>query len=356
MYALGSKNTPKVMIVDDVEANRYILKNIITDMGCVPVLAESCEQAVKLLPHCLPKLILLDIAMPGMDGFDFCKLIKNNANTRSIPIIFISAFDDTEDILKGFELGGEDYITKPFIPEVVKSRVGVHLKLYSVNQNLLEANRRLQTSLNEQLRQIEQEKKNVLYALANIAENNASYDAAHMERQQYNCRILAQGMQLSPVYAGRISDGYIEAIEMAAPLCDVGNVAIPEDLLKKKTILSPEEMILMQTHTTVGAKLLQDVSSSGDYNEYMQMSIDIAHYHHENWDGSGYPCGLKGNEIPLAAQIVAVINTFCALTEARTYRDLYGPDEALMIMERDVGVRFAADIFDVCKKIYRQFH
>ena len=246
-------DVPRILIVDDVKANRFVLKNIIADMGFEPVLAENGVQALKLQPVCNPQLILLDISMPEMDGYEFCSIMKNNPATRDIPIIFISAFDEPQDIIKGFNLGGEDYITKPFIPEVVKARVGVHLKLSEANKAMMENNRRLQALISEQLKQIEQEKKNVLYALAHVARENSCYEDGHMERLSYNCKILSQAMQLSPLYEHIISDTYVETIELAAPLCDVGNVAIPMEILMKDEQLDKGEREMMQKHTVLEA-------------------------------------------------------------------------------------------------------
>ena len=354
MMEINGRNIPLILIIDDVDMNRFVLKGIIDEMGYRPVLAENGTQAMKLLERLHPQLIISDIAMPGMDGYELCKIIKSSASTRDIPIIFISAFDEPESIVKGFSLGGEDYITKPFIPEVVKARVGLHLKLSDYNRELLDINRQLQASVNEQLRQIELEKKNVLYTLTRVARENASYDIEHMERLRYNSRTLAEAMQLSAAYDSLISDTYVETIELAAPLCDLGNVAISTDILQKAEALSPEERAVMQKHTTVGARILRDVENMGDYNDFIHMSGDIAHYHHEQWDGSGYPCGLKGEEIPLAAQIVAIAGAYCSLTEKRTYREAFSREEALVEMEKDSGVKFNPDIFNILKKISRQ--
>jgi putative two-component system response regulator len=346
----------RILIVDDVEANRFALRDIITDMGYQPVLTESGEQALRVAEHFPIQLIISDIAMPGMDGYELCKRFKGNANTREIPIIFISAFDDPQDIVRGFSLGGEDYITKPFIPEIVQARVGLHLRLYEANRNLLEINRQLQVSVHEQLRQMEMEKKNVLYALIRIARENACYDEEHMEHTSYNCRILAEAMQLSPKYGHLISDSYVDTIELAAPLCDLGNVAIPTMILQKEQELDEDESRIMQTHTTIGAKILADIQASGDYNAFLEMSQQIANYHHENWDGSGYPEGLSGEEIPLAAQIVAIVSEYCALVEKRTYRGAYSHEDAFDEMKNDVGIKFNPDIFDIMCKISRQLH
>lgn len=352
----ANRDVSRILIVDDVETNRFVLRDIILDMGYQPILTENGVQALKMVERFHPQLIILDIAMPEMGGYEFCGIMKEKADTRDIPIIFISAFDDPADIVKGFSLGGEDYITKPFIPEVVKARVKVHLKLSETSRNLMEMNRLLQVSVNEQLRQMELEKKNFLYALTRVARENACYDEGHMERLCYNCRILAEAMQLSAAYGHVISDSYIDTIELAAPLCDLGNVAIPTDILQKKTPLTPEENAVMQTHTTIGARILKDIKDTRDYNDFIQISIDIANYHHENWDGSGYPSGIKENEIPLSAQIVAVVSAYCALTESRVYRSPFSSEEAFQIMEKDAGKKFNPDIFQILRKISRQLH
>ena len=344
------RNMEKVLIVDDLEVNRLVLAEIIREMGCSPILAESGEAALEAVKENIPQLILSDISMPGMDGYELCRHLKDHGRTRNIPVIFISAFDHPEDVVKGLGLGGADYITKPFVPKIVQARVGVHLSLYRANRELKETNRLLQVSVKEQLKQIEQEKKDVLYALAAIAAQNSCYRREHIERLSRNCSILAQGMQLSPLYEDQISDAYIDPIELAAPLCDIGNIGVPWELLRKNAALSDEERRIVQKHTEIGARLLGDLHVGSDYNDFLSVAVDIAHYHHENWDGSGYPKGLKGNEIPLAAQIVSVVEVYCALTEKKNY----SREEALEIMGREAEVKFNPDVFRICRKISRQ--
>ena len=344
----------RILIIDDVETNRFVLRNIITDMGYQPVLAENGKQGLKIMERIVPDLILLDVAMPEMDGFEFADIIKKDVKTRNIPIIFISAFDAPQDIVKGFEAGGADYVTKPFIQEVVKSRVAVQLKLAEMNKTLADTNRRLQISITEQLRQLEAEKKKVLYALLTIVRKNAVFDESHIERLQENCKILAQAMQLSPRYESIVSDTFVETIELAAPLCDLGMVCVPLDILQKKGKLTDEELAIMQKHTTVGTQILEDIKGDGDYNDFVDMSCDITKYHHERWDGSGYPKGVSGNEIPLPAQVVSLISYYNALTEHRSYRDAYSKEEAIQMLEEESGKAFNPDIFAICKKIARQ--
>lgn len=348
-YGERTSDKEKILIIDDVEENRLILEEIIKSMGCNPVLADSGETALDMIKESLPQLILTDISMPGIDGYELCKRLKNNDRTRGIPIVFISAFDNPEDILEGFRLGGEDYITKPFISEVVQARVGVHLRLYEAKRELMETNRLLQASVNEQLKQMEMEKKNILYAMANVASQNASYEKEHMQRLGRNCKILAQGMQLSPAFENKISDTYIDTIELAAPLCDIGNIGIPVEILRKEN-LTEEETAIICNHAEIGAKLLSDLYVGNDYNDFVSMSIDIARHHHENWDGSGYPGIHKGEDIPLAAQIVSVVDRYCSLTEKKNCTK----EEALEIMAEESGVRFNPDIYKICCKISRQ--
>ncbi|MCM1154102.1 MAG: response regulator [Roseburia sp.] len=342
----------KILIVDDVETNRLVLEEIIKDMGCQPILAQSGEEALTMAKEQLPALVLSDISMPGMDGYELCRTLKKDKNTKNIPIIFISAFDDPMDIVEGFLLGGEDYITKPFIPEVVQARVGVHLSLHEAKSELMEMNRRLQISVSEQLKQMELEKKNILYALANIAIQNSDYEGDYMERLRNNCGILAQGMQLSPMFEDKISDTYVDTIELATPLCDIGNIGVPVELLKKKGGLSAEEEETVREHTNIGARLLSDLYVNSDYNEFISTAIDIARYHHENWDGSGYPEGLAKEKIPLAAQIVSIMERYTNLTE----KGAHSREEALAVMKEESGIRFNPDIYNICCKIARQFN
>ncbi|MCM1136218.1 MAG: response regulator [Clostridium sp.] len=351
-YKEKDRRKATVLIVDDIEINRVLLGEIIRSMGCGFVLAESGEEALSQMKKKLPQLILTDISMPGIDGYELCRILKKNERTRDIPIIFISAYGETDKIVQGFSAGGEDYITKPFIPEEVQARVGSHLRMHEMASKLREMNRRLQVSVNEQLRQMEQEKKNILYALADIAAKNAAYDKKYMERLQKNCRMLAQGMQFSPLFEEKISDTYIETIELAAPLCDIGNIGVSREILLKETELTAEEAAEIQSHTSIGAKLLGDLYGSSDYNDFISISTDIAHYHHENWDGSGYPQGLKGEEIPLAAQIVHVISRFCMLTG----KEGKNREEALAVMRQEAGRSFSPEIFEICCRISRQLY
>ncbi len=356
MWENASKDKVRILIVDDVEENRFVLRDIIADMEHQPILTENGVQALKMVAKYQPQLIISDVAMPEMDGYEFCRRIKDNAETRDIPIVFISAFDDPADIIQGFNLGVEDYITKPFIPEVVKARVGGLLKLVDAKRDLQEINRQLQASVNEQLRQMDIEKKNVLRALVRVTQANVGYDAAYIERVCFNCRTLAEALQLSAEYGAQISDNFIDTIAMAAPLCEIGKVAVPTDILSKRDELTPEEREIRRRHTVIGGQILNDIKDTGDYNDYIQIAADMANYHHERWDGTGYPSGKKGEEIPLAAQIIKMVHAYCALTDAKKTKDPLEREAALAYMEQYAGEKYNPQIFKILKKISRQLH
>ena len=339
-----------VLIVDDVESNRFILEEIIQSMGCRPVLAGGGEEALQLLQTFPPQLVLTDISMPGMDGYELCRILKGNEQTRQIPVIFISAFDNPQAIVEGLSYGGEDYITKPFVAEVIKARVNVHLRLNEARRELIEMNRRLKASVDEQLCQMESERKNILFALAGIAAESLGCKEEYLRRLGRNCRILAQGMQLSPIFGDKISDDFIETVELAVPLCDIGNIGVPKEILQKEKPLTEEVTTAMQAHTKIGEKLLKDLYVNHDYSDFIGISADMIRHHHENWDGSGYPDGLIGQEIPLAAQIVSSMARYTELTGD----EACGREDALAAMEREAGIKINPDIFEICSKISRQ--
>lgn len=352
--SVSTKKKGKILIVDDVAVNRFVLSNIIKSMEYEPVQAENGLIALEIIKNETPELILLDVAMPEMDGYELTAILKEDVNTRDIPIIFISAYDDVDDVVKGFELGGQDYVVKPFVPEVVKARVGVHLQFNSMRKDLQETNRRLQASLSNQLKQIEEEKKGVLHALANLARKNSMYGEDYIERLQYNCRIIAQALQIAEVYPDDINDEFVETLEVAAPLMDIGNVAVAKVILQKNTELTPEDRGYIRNHTIIGNKLLTDLTLNKEYSGVMEMAAEIAASHHENWDGSGYPAGLKGDEIPLSAQIVSVASVFCALTSDRGYRTAFPREKAIEIMELIHENMFNPQIYKVCEMIINQ--
>lgn len=358
----GKNKEVKILVVDDVEVNLIILEEIIKNMGFEAMTATSVKDAFAMMQEeqTFPHIILSDISMPEIDGYEFCSMLKKDPYTRDIPVIFISAMDSTEDLNQGFELGAVDYITKPFDRIEVERRITTHLKIYTLQKDLEENNRRLSNVVARQMEKLRLEQKNIMEALArlveskeNMAEENQG--SAHYHNISYNSRILAQGMQLSPVFEEQITDNFIETIESSAGLHDIGKILIPDYILLKNAKLTEEERKIMSTHAEVGAQTLMDIYDGVERNEFINMAIDIAYYHHENWDGTGYPKGLKGHEIPLAARIVKVIDVFDALVGVRAYKRAFTLEQSLEMMQKESGTSFDPDIMKVFMKIYRNF-
>ena len=323
------KEKIKILIVDDVEVNLIILEEIIKNMGYCAVTALSVADAIELLKDTedLPRVILSDISMPDIDGFSFCTMLKKNPYTRDIPVIFISAMDQAADRSQGFELGAVDYINKPFDRTEVELRINTHLKIYMLQKELEENNRRLSRIVTRHMEKMHKEQKNIMIALARLVElkeemaSDEKQNNTHYSNVPYNSKILTQGMQFSPRFEE----------------------------------LSPEEKEIVYTHTTLGAKVLSDIYENVEHNDFIDMAIDIAHYHHENWDGTGYPCGLKGTEIPLSARIVKVVDVYDAMVNERPYKNGIPIDETLKWIEDGAGKYFDPDIIQVFMKIHRNF-
>jgi putative two-component system response regulator len=347
-------NTPNILIVDDVDANLVILAEMIRSAGYIARPVTNTRQAFSAIDVLTPNLILLDISMPEIDGFEFCARIKKNASTRDIPIIFISALNSTQDKIKGFQLGAVDYIAKPFEVEEVTLRINTHLKYYRMQQELEIYNRKLYKIINDQIRKIYEEQKIIPYALAKLTALRDKAEGDHLERVGKNSRLLAMCMQLCPQYENDITNIYIETIELAAPLHDIGMIAICDQIRLKPYNLNEEEEKILKTHCEIGANTLKEIYAYNENNELIRMAINIAWFHHENWDGSGYPKGLKGTEIPLSARIVSIINEYDNNMSERSYRPASSQEESIKMIMDNAGKKYDPDIASIFYKIQNQ--
>lgn len=346
-----------ILVVDDVEVNLIILEEIIKNMGYEALLAQSVKEALQIIEdrEQLPKVILSDISMPETDGFTFCSMLKNDPYTKDIPVIFISAMDTASDLSKGFELGAVDYIPKPFEKTEVEMRISTHLKIYNMQRDLEENNKQLNLVVARQMEKLRIEQKNIMTALARLVESRENVSGSHYKNILYNSRILAEGMQLSPMFEDDVTDDFIDTIESSAGLHDIGKLMIPDRILLKNASLDEEERRIMCAHAELGAKTLNDIYEGVEKNDFVEMAIDIAWYHHECWDGSGYPKGLKGKEIPLSARIVKVVDVFDAMISERRYKKPIPLDQTLAYMQEKSGTDFDPDIIRVFMRIYRNF-
>lgn len=354
-YQAGRNETVNVLIVDDITSNLVILTEMIKSAGYVARPVTSAKQAMAAIEISLPQIILLDISMPDMDGYEFCELLKKDARTRDIPIIFISAMNEKKDKVKGLELGAVDFISKPFELDEVVLRVNNHLKIYRMQQELEVYNKQLHKMVSNQIKKITEEEKNFIYAMAKLSETKEDPTGSHLKNVGKNCKLLAMSLQLSPKFEDEISNGFVENIEIAASLHDIGKISVSDSILLKPGPLTKEEMEKVKGHSAVGARTLTELYNMNEHNEVLRMAIDIAHFHHEKWNGEGYPDGLVGEEIPLAARIMAIADVYDALTGERCYKSAYSHEKSVEIINEESGKSFDPNVIEVFNKVGNKF-
>jgi putative two-component system response regulator len=346
-----------ILIVDDVLPNLIVLTEMIREAGYIARPVSSVKQAMQAIAVSEPQLILLDISMPDIDGFEWCGILKKNPQTRDIPIIFISALNSTEDKIRGFKLGAVDFISKPFEVEEVTLRINTHLKIHQMQQELEVYNKKLQKLVSEQVNKIVTEQKNLIYAMARISEAKDSIHTNHIENVARNSRLIALCLQLMEQYVEEVDNAFVETIELAAPLHDIGKIAIPDGIVKNSNNLSLEDNKILQSHAELGAKTLSEAYLHKEDNKFIKMAMDIVYYHHEKWDGTGYPKHLKGQEIPLSARIVSVVDAYDSEMEICSWETAEVElchDRVMKYMNEEAGKSFDPELIKLLNKIQRQ--
>lgn len=351
----SDKTDATIMIVDDTPANLKLLDSTLRERGYRVSAFPRGDLALRAAAESPPDLILLDINMPEMDGFEVCERLKFDGALKEVPVIFISALTETMDKVKAFGLGGVDYVTKPFQFEEVCARVETHLELRRTRLELQKHVNHLDSLVKEQVQEISDSQMSTIFALAKLAESRDDDTGKHIERTQTFCRVLAMKLAENPRYAGEIDDVYVENIFCAAPLHDIGKVGIPDSVLLKPGKLTPVEFDLMKSHSLIGARTLCAVREQYPRNAFLEMGIAIARSHHEKWDGSGYPDGLKGEDIPLSARIMAVADVYDALRSKRVYKDAFSHEKARDILMEGSGQHFDPASIEAFKNVEVEF-
>ncbi|MDX5373058.1 MAG: response regulator [Pseudomonadaceae bacterium] len=300
-------NRPKLLLVDDEPTNLQVLRQILQDDYRL-LFAKDGDKALELAAREAPALILLDVMMPGMTGHEVCARLKTDPATAAIPVIFVTALVDVEDEAKGFEVGAVDYITKPVSPAIVRARVRTHLSLVRVDE-------------------LRQTRLQIVQRLGLASEYKDNETGLHVIRMSHYTHILAR--------AAGYSEQDADDLLNAAPMHDVGKIGIPDAILQKNGKLDEAEWQVMRQHAQIGAEIIGEHPSG-----LLRMARSIALTHHEKWDGSGYPNGLKGEEIPLEGRIVAIADVFDALTSVRPYKPAWPLEEALEFLRRESGRHF----------------
>ena len=323
------------MVVDDNPEMLAFLEEVLAQGGGEVRTFTSGAAALELAEASAPDLILLDVKMPDMDGFQVCERLKQHPRLKEIPVIFMSSIDATDVKLRAFQAGCVDYIAKPFHFEEIRARVGVHLNLRSLQQML-----EFQRLMERKVRELSEAQQATIFAIAKLAEQRDEDTGAHLERVQEYCRLLAEQLGKDSPYAAQITPEFVECIHHASPLHDIGKVAIPDSILLKPYKLNPAEFEVMKSHTVIGGENMQLVYNRYSGNAFIGMGIEIALYHHERWDGTGYPDGLAGRNIPLSARIMSLADFYDALRSDRCYRKGLSHDEVRVMIQEGSGTHF----------------
>jgi putative two-component system response regulator len=305
---------PLILAVDDEASNLQLLRHILQDHYRL-LFAKDAARAIELARQEQPNLILLDVMMPGMTGYEACRALKADARTAAIPVIFATALSDPNDEVIGFEAGAVDYITKPLSPPIVRARVRTHLSLVRVDE-------------------LKETRLQIVQRLGLAAEYKDNETGLHVIRMSHYARLLAR--------AAGMGEADADDLLHAAPMHDVGKIGIPDRILQKPGALDADEWKIMQSHATIGADII-GVHAHG----MLALARNIALTHHEKWNGSGYPRGLTGLEIPLEGRIVAIADVFDALTSARPYKAAWPVEEAVQYLRQQRGQHFDAQLVDL---------
>ena len=336
-----------ILIVDDSPENLTVLSELLQPLYLVRA-ATSGQKALRIagtVPR--PDLILLDVMMPGMDGYQVFERLRADPVTCDIPVIFVTSMDSTEAEMQGLEAGAVDYITKPIVPPIVLARVHTQLELKQARDWLSDQNCYLEAEVAKRMAENELIQEVSIRALAHLAETRDPETGNHILRTQGYVQQLALGLRAHPRFASTLNDRYIRLLTRSAPLHDIGKVGIPDAILQKPGSLTPEEWEIMKTHARLGSEAIELAErDAAEPVEFLSLAKEIARLHHEKWDGTGYPDGLAGEAIPVSARIMALADVFDALISPRVYKKPMPYEEARDIITAGRGRHFDPDMVD----------
>ncbi len=345
-----------ILVVDDTPDNLSLMSGLLKDIYKVRV-ANSGEKALKFVEgDPKPDLILLDIMMPGLSGYDVMAQLKANPATRNIPVIFLTALSAMEDEKKGLEMGAADYVTKPISPPIVLARIKTQLENKAVADFLRDQAAYLESEVAKRTREISAIQDVTILAMASLAETRDSDTGNHIRRTQHYVKVLAEKLKTHPRFGYFLSDKTIDMLFKSAPLHDIGKVGIPDRILLKPGRFTPEEFEIMKTHTALGRDAIEHAEKQlGLQVEFLTLAKEIAYCHQEKWDGTGYPEGLSGDDIPISARLMAVADVYDALISRRVYKEGMPHEKAVAIIAEGKGLHFDPDVADAFAEVADEF-
>ena len=338
----------KILLVNDNTANLQVLRETLDGLGYTLLVAKNGKSALEIVRKAAPDLILLDIMMPDVDGYEVCRKLKAEASTRPIPVIFLTAMTDAEDEARGLALGAVDYITKPINPELVRARVRNHLELKHYRD-------RLEALVKERTRELQLTQTVMIEGLATLAEYRDPETGGHIKRTQNYVKALAVQLKSHPKFRDELTDEMIELLYLSAPLHDIGKVGVRDQVLLKAGRLDDTEFLEMQKHTTYGYEALRITEDKLGKSTFLRLAREIAYTHQEKWDGSGYPRRLKGAEIPVSGRLMALADVYDALISKRVYKPPMTHADAVRIILDGKGRHFDPDVVDAFLELQAVF-
>ncbi|MBF0621230.1 MAG: two-component system response regulator [Magnetococcales bacterium] len=346
---------PIVLAVDDTPANIDVVKGVLSQTYLVQA-AVNGKMALKVIERKKPDLILLDIMMPDMDGYQVCQQLKSSDETRDIPVIFLTAKAEVEDEAKGLGLGAVDYITKPISPAILKERIKTHLALKIARDQLKRQNELLEERVLERTQQLDELQDVAMVAMGSLAEARDPETGNHIRRTQYYVKLLAEKLKNHPKYSAFLTPSNITSLFKSAPLHDIGKVGVPDHILLKPGKLTDEEFVEMKKHAQYGRDAMVAAEKTMTRaDNFLIFAKQIAYTHHEKWDGSGYPEQLKGEDIPIAARLMAIADVYDALISRRVYKPPFPHEKAVAIITEGRGSHFDPDMVDAFLEISEDF-
>jgi putative two-component system response regulator len=339
----GKKN---VVLVDDNPVNLKLARNTLMEWYNV-FTVPSAQKLFQLLEQTLPDLILLDVVMPEMNGYEAIKNLKDNPRTADIPVIFLTSRTDTISELEGFSLGAIDYISKPFSPQLLLKRVEVHLLLESQKAELKNLNENLQRLVVEKTEEVLELQNAVLITMANLVEYRDDVTGGHVERTERFLRILVEEMATRGIYRDILDTWDINLFLQSSRLHDVGKIAIKDSILLKPGPLTREEFEEMKKHTVFGETVIEKIQQNARESIFLTHAKILAGTHHEKWDGTGYPRGMAGSNIPLQGRLMAFVDVYDALVSDRPYKKAFPPEQAVKIISDGCGTQFDPELTTV---------
>jgi len=337
----------RVLIVDDLKANVDVLVEVLRNDYSLSVAMDG-ESALAIARKAKPDLILLDVSMPGMDGYEVCRRLTSDPSTRNIPVILQTSLSDVEDEARGLALGAVDYITKPFHPELLRARVRNHIELKRHRDDL-------ECLVQERTLELQRTQTVMIESLGTLAEYRDPETGGHVKRTQAYVKALALCLRQYPKYASQLTDEYVELLRISAPLHDVGKLGVPDRVLLKPGKLDEAEFELIKGHAAFGNEALRIAEEKLGRGTFLHVAREIAYTHHEKWDGSGYPQGLKKDAIPLSGRIMAVADVYDALISKRVYKLPMPHEQAVAVIRNGSGTHFDPDLVETFLSIHETF-